>query len=275
MRPRLPALMLAATMATGCGDAGTQPVRLEFSLNSSLLACGGGSASGQLGFYVAGLRMVDAHGSVAPVRLAATPTQSVAEGIALVSWNGACARPADELKERDEPAHTTAIANPVVEGRIERSQYSTVEFELGVPFERNHANPLGAPAPLNVPSMFWTWQSGYKFMRLNLGTDWSFHLGSTGCVSASAVRPPGSCAQPNMATIRLPAAAAFEGVVAVDLDALLAGIDIAAADNCVAAYGEMDECRRLLAVLGVDAETGRCIDGCRGQALFRYEHSRL
>ena len=108
-----------------------------------------------------------------------------------------------------------------------RAHYQALEFDLGVPFERNHANPLTAPPPLNAASMFWTWQTGYKFLRLDLGTDWSFHLGSTGCVSESAVRPPEACRQPNRATIRLPAAAAFDGVVAVDLDGLLAGIDIA------------------------------------------------
>ena len=41
--------------------------------------------------------------------------------------------------------------------------------------------------------MFWVWQTGHKFMRLELATNneqWLFHLGSTGCKSASVMRVP-------------------------------------------------------------------------------------
>ena len=181
----------------------------------------------------------------------------------MVGWAGSC--------EQAPGADAASMANPAVTGRVASAIYQAVEFELGVPFEHNHANPLTAPPPLNVSSMFWTWQTGYKFLRLDLGNDWSFHLGSTGCVSASAVRPPQACNRPNLATVRLPAAAAFQGVVVVDLDSLIAGLDVAAAENCVEAYGKREECRRLLAGLGIDAETGRCVSECGHQTLFRYE----
>ena len=42
----------------------------------------------------------------------------------------------------------------------------TLNFELGVPFEQNHTNPLTAQAPLNVSEMFWSWQLGHKFFTL-------------------------------------------------------------------------------------------------------------
>lgn len=266
-RLRLCVLALAATLAHGCGDAATESVRLQFRLDSSLLACGGGAASGQLGFFVSDLRLVNAQGAV-PVRLDATTTQSQADGVALVAWPGVCVQPPEAHSEAD------TMADPVIAGRAASAQYEAVEFELGVPFERNHANPLTATPPLNVASMFWTWQTGYKFLRLDVGTDWSFHLGSTGCVSESAVRPADTCQQPNRATIRLPAAAAFDGVIAVDLDQLLAGLDIAVAENCVEAYGKIGECRRLLTTLGLDADTGLCTDDCRHQTFFRHEPAR-
>ncbi len=69
----------------------------------------------------------------------------------------------------------------------------TLRFTLGLPFSINHQNPLTATAPLNNSAMFWSWQLGYKFLRLDLqGPDygWAFHLGSTGCQSASVLRPP-------------------------------------------------------------------------------------
>ena len=83
-----------------------------------------------------------------------------------------------------------------------------VRFKFGVPFELNHLNPLGQPSPLNVPSMFWVWQTGHKFARIELNNkngDWLFHLGSTGCSSASAFRAPvQQCRQPNLFTVELP-----------------------------------------------------------------------
>ena len=252
------AVLLIAAVATGCGTQSTDPVRLNFSLNSSLAAgCHGIPEPGQLRFYLSNIRMIDAQGAAAPVLLDATANQSASEGIAFVSWDGSCVQD-----------------DPLVSGTVAGGQYEVIEFELGVPFDRNHANPLAAPRPLNVASMFWTWQTGYKFLRLDVGTDWSFHLGSTGCVSASAVRPPEVCRQPNRATIHLPAAAAFDGVVVVNLDGLLAGLDIAVAENCVEAYGEREDCRQLLTRLGLDADTGLCADECARQSFFRYEPAR-
>ena len=257
------AVLLVAAIATGCGSQSKDSVRLNFSLNSSFAAgCHGIPQPGQLRFYLSNIRMIDAQGAAAPVLLDATANQSASEGIALVSWDGSCA-PDSVVQDY-----------PVVSGTVARGQYKAIEFELGVPFDLNHANPLDAAPPLNVASMFWTWQTGYKFLRLDVGTDWSFHLGSTGCGSESAVRPPEVCRQPNRSTIRLPAAAAFDGVVVVNLDGLLAGLDIAVAENCVEAYGQREECRRLLTRLGLDADTGLCADDCARQSLFRYEAAR-
>ncbi|MEC4727160.1 metallo-mystery pair system four-Cys motif protein [Shewanella sp. D64] len=81
-------------------------------------------------------------------------------------------------------------------------------FNLGVPFELNHQALLTSASPLNQSDMFWTWQLGYKFFRLDLATEqqqndklqtgWQFHLGSTGCQSASVMRAPAEeCAYPN------------------------------------------------------------------------------
>jgi len=89
------------------------------------------------------------------------------------------------------------IENEIAAGR-------DLSFELAVPFELNHKNPLTAQFPLNQSDMFWTWQLGHKFLRLDIVNQtlkdehWSFHLGSTGCDSASVMRAPKeSCKQPN------------------------------------------------------------------------------
>ncbi|SNY54696.1 AZL_007920/MXAN_0976 family protein [Arsukibacterium tuosuense] len=77
------------------------------------------------------------------------------------------------------------FAKPIPEGQL--------SFTLGLPFTVNHQNPLTANAPLNHSELFWSWQLGYKFLRLDLqGPEhgWAFHLGSTGCQSSSVLRPP-------------------------------------------------------------------------------------
>lgn len=83
-------------------------------------------------------------------------------------------------------------------------------FTLGVPFELNHRNPLLAKAPLDDSGMFWTWQLGYKFMRLDASSQtrdqhWALHFGSLGCEAASAMRAPAQpCQRPNQIPILIP-----------------------------------------------------------------------
>lgn len=240
------AAWLLTTLSLGLGAChpGETPVRLAFEMRTTH------ADVVLLRFYLADLAMIDEEGRAVPVRLDANARQN--DGTALVALGG-------------------NAENPVVYGKIPNGRYEAIEFLLGVPFERNHGNPLAAVPPLNVPSMFWTWQSGYKFVRLDIGNDWSFHLGSTGCVSASAVRPPGEpCRQPNAARIRLATESTEVGTIAVDLDALLAHIDTAVAENCMAAYADHEACRGLLASLGLDPATGLCVDGCAAQAVFRF-----
>lgn len=236
---------LLATLSLGLGAChpNETPVRLAFEMRTQ-------ADDAQLRFYLSDLAAIDTQGRATSVRLDANSWQN--GRTALVALGG-------------------KTENRVVTGSVENGRYEAIEFLLGVPFERNHGNPLTAAPPLNVPTMFWTWQSGYKFVRLDIGNDWSFHLGSTGCVSASAVRPPGEpCRQPNAARIRLATDAPAAGTIVVDLDALLAHVDTAAEENCMAAYADHDACRGLLANLGLDPATGLCVDGCGAQAVFRF-----
>ena len=84
---------------------------------------------------------------------------------------------------------------------VDASTLTQIRFNLGVPFALNHQNPLQQQTPLNLPSMFWAWRTGHKFLRLELSSasdHWLFHLGSTGCSAPSPVRAPTEqCRQPN------------------------------------------------------------------------------
>lgn len=85
----------------------------------------------------------------------------------------------------------------------------TLRFTLGVPFELNHSNPLQAKAPLADSDMFWTWQLGYKFFRLDASQTentqhWALHFGSLGCNAASAMRAPTeACLHPNQIPVAI------------------------------------------------------------------------
>ncbi len=110
-----------------------------------------------------------------------------------------------------------------------------LSFYLGVPTQLNHQNPLTASPPLNQADMFWNWQGGHKFFRLELQGDsqsWAFHLGATGCQSASVLRPPiQPCAQPNLTLVQLQYRG--ESTLSLDLAPLLADFSPAAAQNCM------------------------------------------
>ena len=245
---------LSAAALGGCG-VGPTAVELEFRAQPVAAVCQSvRDAPDALRFYVADVALIGPQGDAVPVHLHHQPPWQE-ERLALVALGLGCG---------------AGSANATVAGTAPEGVYRALEFTLGVPFERNHGNPLVAPPPLDIPAMFWVWQSGHKFLRLDAGNRWSFHLGSTGCVSAAAVRPPAAnCSRPNRARIRLPWRASA-GVVAVDLGVLLEGVD-AAARNCVGAYHQDPACARLLAALGLDASSGLCIDDCVGQRVFRVD----
>ncbi len=131
-------------------------------------------------------------------------------------------------------------------------QHTPLTFELGVPFLLNHQNPLTAGIPLQQLDMHWAWQNGYKFFRLDLNGpqhDWSLHLGSSGCSSASVMRAPlKPCVAPNRVQIQLP----YQGQSTLTLDlAKLLGDFIPAADNSCMADPASLSCQRLLPALGI------------------------
>lgn len=149
------------------------------------------------------------------------------------------------------PRWTTSLERPVKLG-------DTIGFELGVPFELNHLLPLKQPAPLNNSAMFWSWQTGYKFFRLDLmaPTPWVFHLGSTGCVSESSLRPPMKpCKNPNRFSYSVKLDGSSEAVI-VDLSALLKGIDVTSHQSCLSQQ-KRTSCQLLYNNLGQDVFRSR------------------
>ncbi|MBL4942666.1 MAG: metallo-mystery pair system four-Cys motif protein [Colwellia sp.] len=126
-----------------------------------------------------------------------------------------------------------------------------IRFTLGLPFAINHLNPLTQKSPLNIPSMFWVWQQGHKFLRIEMAAhndNWLFHLGSVGCQALSPLRMPSQeCRYPNRYIVELPLSKENANIV-FDLANLLNQILITEQNSCQSSP-QQDSCQRLFANL--------------------------
>jgi uncharacterized repeat protein (TIGR04052 family) len=238
------------------------PVRLRFAavVGAAPLGCGvkyediGTSRSvisvADFRFYVSRLRLLKSDGSEQPVTLTQDGLWQL-DDVALLDFeNGtaACANGTEQMRD-------------VIEGQVPEAKYVGVRFDLGLPFEKNHVEPTLQPSPLNLTRMFWSWNAGYKFLRLDLRSTglpkgWMLHLGSTGCTPAGTPTIPAvNCARPNIVTVDLPAFDVATDVVELDLKALLAKSDVdtntpKTAEGCMSGLSD-PECGPLLSQFGL------------------------
>ncbi|MDP1572077.1 MAG: metallo-mystery pair system four-Cys motif protein [Vicinamibacterales bacterium] len=201
-------------------------------------------------FYVSALRLVRADGTEVPVTLAQDGLWQH-EDVALVDFEdatGACMNGTPETRH-------------VVEGTAPAGAYTGVRFEMGLPFDKNHQEPTLQPSPLNVSRMFWNWNGGYKFLRLDIRSTgqpqgWMVHLGSTGCTpGGSATTVPTECKHGNRVTVDLPSFSVARDVIQFDMAALLAGANVDAftektARGCMSGPADPD-CAPLFDALGL------------------------
>ena len=144
------------------------------------------------------------------------------------------------------------------------TEFQAVTFQLGVPFELNHQDQATAATPLNLTSMFWGWQAGYKFLRLDLNVleiddIYRIHLGSTGC-AMDENNLVSSCSHPNRAEVVVENLVSSGGDIVFDLMGLLAGIDVGENDEstgigCMSDASDSD-CEPVFEVLGLNLASG-------------------
>ncbi|WP_018691927.1 MbnP family copper-binding protein [Algicola sagamiensis] len=111
---------------------------------------------------------------------------------------------------------------PAIIGSLPKNNYQSIRFNLGVPFQENHADPLLATAPLDDTSMHWHWNGGYKFMRLELKSNqksYRFHLGSLGC--EGEIGQINHCRVPNRIQVQLDQFSPKNDVLTIDIAHLL------------------------------------------------------
>lgn len=218
-------------MATFSATVGSQPVACGQTY-TDLGATQSALTLRDFRYFVHDFRLVDDEGNEVPLRMFDGDKwqiyeRNAAQGVALIDFedgsNGCDGGNSDtnaQVRLWPAPAGT----------------YSALRFKLGVPFALNHQDAAVARAPLNLTSMFWSWNGGYKFARIDGSTEglegWRFHFGSTGC-EGDAQGLVERCAQPNRAEVEV-TGLAFEAtadnaelpVINFDLAALLANTDL-------------------------------------------------
>ncbi|MFM8411772.1 MAG: MbnH family di-heme enzyme, partial [Alphaproteobacteria bacterium] len=231
--------LLAAALAacsdgggpTPVGPGGPARVALTFAaqVNGEPFACGRtypGLGTGaidwepsDLRFYVSNVRLVREDGTEQPVDLDQDGSTQV-EGIALLDFEDATARCS---------LVGTPATNVHVRGQVPAGDYAGLRFTLGVPFERNHGDASVAPPPLDSSAMFWTWNSGYRFLVLDgttpAGAGYSVHVGSTRCQGDGRGNVSG-CDYPNRAEIALDGFDPARDAVVLDAGVLLSKSDL-------------------------------------------------
>ena len=164
-------MMLVCAIPFHLAGAATQKVALNFSamVGAEKFECGksydgiGITQShitpSDFRFYVSEVALIDQHGKAVAVTLDQDGIWQYKD-IALLDFEdgkGQCRNGNSGLHEQ-------------VTGSVPKGSYRGVRFTLGVPFELNHSDPTLALSPLNFSGMFWVWQSGYKFVKIDMAS---------------------------------------------------------------------------------------------------------
>jgi uncharacterized repeat protein (TIGR04052 family) len=219
-----------------------------------------GVAMSDLRFYAHAIRLINEAGD--EIEISLTPDDIwQSDEVALLDFEngeGACLNGSPQT-------HMT------LRGQIPPTKARGLRFEIGVPKDLNHADPLLAGAPLAYTAMHWHWKSGYKFLRAGVNTadDDGFwmHLGSARC--AGTVGNILGCESPNRASVDLPNFEPGKSVVVIDLQRLTSNIDLRDrhVTECQSGPAET-ECAKAFPMLGLDFDTGESLSAA---SIFRIE----
>jgi len=243
---RLITSFLSLVLITGCTQKQSEisiPFALEF--GGQPILCGPAESATVLSdmrFYVSDLEVMTEEGESA--------------GIALVpdgAWQHEDIALLDFEDGTDSCDNGTTEVNSTIHARLAQGDYRGLRFTVGVPFDRNHGDPLLAQPPLDDSAMHWHWRAGYKFLRGGVrSADDSFwiHLGSTGC--QGTVGNISACSKPNRVVVELPGFVPGRDAVVVSLSALTEGADLGdtIASDCSSGPSE-EACAAPFAALGL------------------------
>lgn len=291
---------LVGVVVAGCGGDDPVPFSIQFAATNGTQAVGCADPMTGLGpagdvtvglsdlrFYISNLRLFDADGAELDVALDDSEFQynSDAGSVVLIdltsNTEGTCADTAISFAEG------TARTNDRVRGEADDVAVARVSFDVGVPqavmkdvIATNTAE--AAPSPLN--EMYWSWASGYRHFVLNFTVDDGagdtgdgyVHVGSRDCGAEGslALEDREVCGLINTPQVSLGSFDPATGVVAVDVPALLSGLDFVApiydpdtreqigegpGVECHSAPQRQPDCESIFSSLGVEPSTGAAL----------------
>lgn len=199
-------------------------------------------------FFVEDVRLVDKKGKETSVKLS-DDGKYQSDKVALI-----------DLENGEGPCKNgTPDLNTSIRGEVPKGKYVGVRFRIGVPEELNHLDPTQQPSPLNITRMMWSWQAGYKFVRIDTKTTgepsgYVLHLGSTECSNDPATGKT-TCKIENRPEFSFPKFDLNKDVLKVDLKSLFArsNVDInqeKTAAGCMSFAGDSD-CKGIFETLGL------------------------
>ena len=203
--------------------------------------------------YTYGYALVRASGEAVPLVLDDDGTWQ-GQGVALLDFEdgtGTC------------DTNSTATNTRVTGKAAAHDDYTGLAFTIGVPPELDHLNVVTAHAPLADPNLFWSWNGGYRYWKLDVKSTvnptYFFHIGAEQCAGSGG--PTVACTYPYLASITVPGFDANAGRVGIDLAALYASSDLDAqvdgaidpVTGCMSSAGD-PECPALFGKLGLGFE---------------------
>lgn len=213
-----------------------------------------------LKFYIHEVKLIKADGSKVDFSLTADNIWQTSR-VALLDFEDGTGTCVGGTKEK----------NTSIRGSVASGSYTGIEFKLGVPFDLNHLMNTSQAAPLNNSTMYWSWQSGYKFMKFEFnatdgaGTTNQLHLASNGCPSSNATGANAACTYPNRPTISVTKASGILSLstdsIALDIKNLLNGTNsnITSGGSQILCHGSANTttaCQTVLTNIGLVPSTG-------------------
>ncbi len=271
----------ALTLSAAAAAADSAPVTIRFDavVGTEAFACGKSYADigtthssitpTDLRLFISGVALLRADGTAVPVTLDQDDLWQYRD-VALLDFEDA----------KGPCRNGTPAVNRSIRGTAPAGDYRGLAFTLGVPFALNHGDATIAPSPLNLTALFWVWNAGYKFLKLDMSSSgqpdksldatagkkereravgFPIHLGSTGCAPGTKTQPPASCKTSNRVAVVLTPFDAGKDVVVVDVGALLrdANVDmntLRTAPGCMSEPNDPD-CSPVFDALGLRGTT--------------------
>ncbi|QQZ27645.1 metallo-mystery pair system four-Cys motif protein [Thiothrix subterranea] len=247
----------------------------SISCDATLTGLGSSGDSGKVSdfaFYIHDIMLKTSDGKSVSTTLDDNAFQDPQYGVAMLDFQDKTDSCNGAVKTTNKEVKLKAAVDPAT--------VTGIEFIVGVPSTANHHNASTSRAPYNRAGMFWAWQSGHKFMRLDINPTalvtkldstttktFNLHLGSTGCSGDPTTGAVVTCTSPNRPTVKLEGfkvTGSTTSTVVLDYAKTIAGtninIDTGSAIGCMSGQDDKD-CPAIFGNLGLAHSLGSTTPG--------------